>query len=196
LIAGLGNPGPAYECTRHNVGFLALEAFLTENGPIEWERTAGVRYTHIEVGVHSLLCVEPQKFMNQSGPPVQALAASCGVDPASILIVHDDLDLELGRLKLKRDGGTAGHRGLESLVEALGTDQFPRLRLGIGRPPEGISIIDFVLAPFKAAEGADLDALLDRSVDAIGSWIETGTESAMNLVNPRRKRLEPGPADC
>lgn len=169
---------------------------MQAKGPVCWEQAAGLRFVRIELPDGALLCVEPRDFMNRSGPPVQALAAACGIEPAAILVVHDDLDLDFGRIKLKRDGGTAGHRGLASLVAALGTDAFPRLRLGIGRPPEGGAVIDFVLEPFTAAQGADLDALIDESRAAIGTWLEAGTESAMNLVNVRRKRLEIKSVDC
>lgn len=163
---------------------------------MHWEQAKGIRFVRVEVGDVSLLCAEPQEFMNRSGPPVQALAAAFGIETAAILVVHDDLDLEFGRLKLKRDGGTAGHRGLESLLAALDTDAFPRLRLGIGRPPQGGAVIDFVLEPFAVAEGADLDTLIDESTAAIGTWLDAGTESAMNLVNVRRRCLELKPVDC
>ena len=107
--------------------------------------------------------------------------------PESMLVIHDDLDLEAGRLQLKRSGGTGGHRGLDSIIESLGTDVFPRLRVGIGRPPEEMAVVDFVLEPYSAPELEEISETTGAGVGAIEAWGESGTESAMNIVNVRRK---------
>ena len=187
VVAGLGNPGARYAATRHNIGFLVLESFLSGKGRTLGPETQGVRLTRSSVGDTELVLAEPQLFMNRSGPPLGDLLAREGISPDSLLVIHDDLDLEEGRLQLKRSGGTGGHRGLDSLIESLGTDVFPRLRVGIGRPPAEMSVVDFVLEPYSALEIEKISETIARGVDAISAWSRSGTESAMNIVNVRGK---------
>jgi PTH1 family peptidyl-tRNA hydrolase len=187
VVAGLGNPGARYTATRHNLGFLILERFLSEAKLNLGPESQGVRLARDPLGEEELLLAEPQLFMNRSGPPLADLLQRESVSPESLLVVHDDLDLEAGRLQLKRSGGTGGHRGLDSLVESLGTDVFPRLRVGIGRPTAGMSVVDFVLAPYSKSEIDEISSTIARGVDAIVVWRRSGTESAMNIVNVRGK---------
>ena len=187
IVAGLGNPGTRYAWTRHNLGFLILEHYLArQKGTLDFVEN-GLRLARFTMVGREVLCAEPQLYMNESGPPLAGLLAREVVPARDLLVVHDDLDLEPGRLQMKRGGGSGGHRGLESVSDALGTAGFARLRVGIGRPPEGSSVIDFVLAPILPAENTEIEAQIQRGADAIAVWAEFGTESAMNIVNVRGK---------
>jgi PTH1 family peptidyl-tRNA hydrolase len=153
LIAGLGNPGPDYQDTRHNLGFMALDA-LAERWKIPFRESG----RHLLLGrgrrrAESILLAKPLSYMNRSGEIIAPLAAREQIEASRILIVVDDLDLSLGTIRFRRRGGTAGHRGMESIVEHLGSEDFPRLRMGIGRPDEGnLAESEYVLEPFTEAE--------------------------------------------
>jgi PTH1 family peptidyl-tRNA hydrolase len=182
-VIGLGNPGARYARTRHNAGFLVVELVARAHGASAWERRAGALCTEARIGDTRLLLVKPQEYMNRSGSSVAILAQEEGLAPADLLVVHDDLDLVLARLKLKRGGGTAGHRGLESIVEHLGSRDFARLRVGIGRPPAGQEVADFVLTAFATGEEEPLAAALAAATRAVGAWVELAFDAAMNVVN-------------
>jgi PTH1 family peptidyl-tRNA hydrolase len=139
-VVGLGNPGSRYAETRHNAGFMLVELLARRHGAKLAARRHEAAWAEIELAGERTILIEPLAYMNRSGPPVAAFATELGIEPDAILVAHDDLDLPPARIRLKRAGGTAGHRGLESLVEALGTRDFPRLRIGIGRPPEGMPV--------------------------------------------------------
>ncbi len=187
VVAGLGNPGAEYAATRHNVGFLILESFLASRDAVLGDEARGVRVARLQLGEIEVLLAEPQWFMNRSGPPLVELLDRESVAPEALLVIHDDLDLAAGRLQMKHAGGTGGHRGLDSLVESLGTEAFPRLRIGIGRPPPEMSVVDFVLAPYLASETEGVSETIARGTEAIALWSQSGTESAMNIVNVRGK---------
>jgi len=184
-IFGLGNPGPRYAATRHNAGFLVVERLVARHG-LRWARNAaGARIAEGWVAGSTVLVAQPLEFMNRSGEVVAALVPGES-DPAThVLVVHDELDLPFGRLKLKLGGGTAGHRGLRSIAEELGDRPFCRLRVGIGRPPAGIDPADFVLSDFGAAERERLPTLLDEAADGCEAWLALGLQAAMNRVNAR-----------
>lgn len=197
-VVGLGNPGSRYAETRHNAGFLLVERLARQHGVALSARRHQAAWAEIELAGERTLLIEPLAFMNRSGPPVAAFAAELGIVPDQILVAHDELDLPSGRVRLKRGGGTAGHRGLESLVEALGTRDFPRLRIGIGRPPSDQQVVDFVLAPFAADERIALDGALDAVLGGIEIWAREGVEAAMAAVHapprPPSPTEEGGPA--
>jgi PTH1 family peptidyl-tRNA hydrolase len=185
-IIGLGNPGPRYAGTRHNAGFLVLDrlarrhgvAFRTARGIASWGdgRIAGV----------AVRLVEPLGYMNRSGEALAELFPDDLAADRDLLVVHDELDLPFGTVRLKRSGGTAGHRGLESIVEHLGGPGFCRLRVGIGRPV-GQEVADYVLSPFPIEERERLEAVVDDAADACEAWLELGVEAAMNRVNARSR---------
>ena len=157
LIVGLGNPGPAYAKTRHNAGFWVVEALAREAG-LTFKRRGLV--AQCLVAGQGMTLAKPQMFMNRSGPAVAALLESLGLDLHDVMVVHDDLDLDPGRIRLKAHGGHGGHQGVLSLIHALGTDRFARLKIGVGRPPAGMEAADYVLAPVSAGE----PVLLDKAV--------------------------------
>jgi PTH1 family peptidyl-tRNA hydrolase len=181
LIAGLGNPGAAYEGTRHNVGFMLVDRLakawgirLKASGGSVWGRggSAGVE----------VVLLKPQTFMNLSGGAVSGLARSYSVPPEAVVVCYDDCDLPLGRLRLRGSGGSGGHRGLASVIERLGTADFPRLRLGIGRDARA-DLKDYVLAEFTAGEAGAIDAMLADAVSCMDTFIKDGIEAAMNRFN-------------
>jgi PTH1 family peptidyl-tRNA hydrolase len=183
LVVGLGNPGQRYRYTRHNVGFMVIH---------RWARALGVRLlsrrfegksSSARFQDHELLLLCPQTFMNLCGQSVKRCADSLGVRTEEILAVHDDLDLPLGRVKVAKRGGDGGHKGIQSLFDHLGTREFSRVRIGIGRPKQGELIHDFVLSPFYREDRAAVEATLQKAVHACELIASVGIESAMNEIN-------------
>ncbi|PZR76568.1 MAG: aminoacyl-tRNA hydrolase [Chthoniobacterales bacterium] len=179
LIAGLGNPGPEYNGTRHNVGFNVVDALASEWG-LAWQHSKSWHALWAK-GEQAIL-VKPTSYMNRSGEPISAVANFYKIEPAEILVVLDDLDLTLGRLRLRLEGGTAGHNGLESIILRFGTEAIPRLRIGIGAAPnEGA--VDYVLGRFFEEERPIVEKTIVRATDAVKCAIDKGVLSAMNLFN-------------
>ena len=183
LIAGLGNPGPDYRLTRHNMGFRVLEAWSEDLGV----RLSGRRFrsTSARAVFHgrSLLLLCPMTFMNRSGEAVQACAHYYRLEEEDILVVHDDLDLPLGRVRIARGGGTGGHKGVASIARHLGTREFPRLKIGIGRPEGRQPVESYVLSPFSREEQDLVQQVIQLGVRACESFVVLGLDSAMNEVN-------------
>lgn len=189
LLVGLGNPGPRYESTRHNVGAMVVESAVrrADGGP--WrERFKGL-LAPLSLADARLLALLPQTFMNESGRSVQPCAAFHQIEPSSVLLVHDELDLPFGELRLKQGGGDAGHRGIRSVSAHMGPETL-RLRVGIGRPPPDFrgDVADFVLQAFAPQERAALDEVLERSVEAISLLASRGLPAAMNEIHQRKSR--------
>jgi peptidyl-tRNA hydrolase, PTH1 family len=181
LLVGLGNPGAEYVGTRHNIGFAAVDFFLQREGVAAFERQE--KWDAMVAKSGELVLVKPLTFMNHSGEAVAAVADFYKIDPASILVVLDDFALPLGRLRFRQTGGPGGHNGLESVIMHLGTEDVPRLRLGIGAAPERGSI-DYVLSRFFEEERSTVVAMVERAADAIKCAIDNGIVSAMNTFNP------------
>ena len=179
LVAGLGNPGPEYERTRHNIGFIVLDR-LAADWRLQWERSA--KWGAYWVRAEQAILVKPMTYMNRSGMPLQAVSQFYKIEPQETLAVLDDMDLPLGRLRLRPDGGTAGHNGLDSIISTLGTDQIPRLRIGIGAAP-GAGAIDWVLGRFFEEERPIVEKTVARAVEAVKWAIDKGVVSAMNTFN-------------
>jgi len=182
LIVGLGNPGTRYADTRHNAGFMAVDLLAAQAGG-KWvaESDCHSEVAAVELADRELLLVKPQTFMNRSGKAVLALSQRFDCPPEEMLVIFDDFLLDFGRLRFRRGGSDGGHNGLASIVESLGTQAVPRLRVGIGQPlPEG-DIIDYVLSRFDDDES--VEELIERSAQAIVCYIEEGIEAAMNRFN-------------
>ncbi len=182
VVVGLGNPGERYQGTRHNVGFEVLAA-LAKRRALRMDRSVCQALVGEDDG---LMLVAPQTFMNRSGYSLRCLVERAEVDPARILVVYDEVHLPLGRLRFRRRGSVAGHRGLESILENLGTDAVHRLRLGVA--PEvgevgGEDLVEFVLAPFAAAEEKGVEAMVGRAAEACEAWALQGIEAAMQGFN-------------
>jgi len=189
LVVGLGNPGRRYEETRHNVGFMVAERIVGGAAGLWREKFRG-RFAQIELGSARVAVLEPHTYMNESGGSVRPAATFFKVPPADVLVVHDELDLPFGQIRLKQGGGDAGHKGLKSITSHLGTPEYMRLRVGIGRPPPGFrgDVADYVLQAFASAERADLDDVVDRAADVVAEVVERGIAAVMNATNQRAKR--------
>jgi len=185
LVAGLGNPGPEYERTRHNLGFLTADVLAERLGGARFRRSKHqALVAEARDGDVRLVLAKPQTFMNESGRAVAALQRFFKLPIENIIVVHDELDLPFGVVRVKLGGGTAGHNGLNSVASALGRD-FVRVRVGIGRPSGRKDPVDFVLEPFAKREQADVPALVDRAADAVLAVIREGVSLAQTSFNQR-----------
>lgn len=192
LVVGLGNPGRKYERNRHNVGFMVVDRLARTHGlPDLKEKFSGV-WSKGEIVVSGkrlpIAVLQPQTYMNLSGDSVQPCVAFLKVDPTHVVVVHDELDLPWKDVRLKVGGGHAGHNGLRSIIGRLGTPEFARVRVGIGRPPPGFKgdVADYVLEDFDPIEKAELPDVVDRAVAAIEKVVAEGVASAMNAVSSRK----------
>jgi PTH1 family peptidyl-tRNA hydrolase len=183
LIAGLGNPGAQYRQTRHNVGFMVIDQLAARLGVTFSRLESKALVTKADYQEHRLVLVKPHTFMNLSGQPIGSLSRYYKVPHENLLVTYDDVDLPLGRLRLRPDGGSAGHKGMASIIARLGTQEFPRLRLGVNRPPGRMEAAAYVLQVFSASEKELLHIALDAAVDAILVFVTEGLEAAMNKFN-------------
>src|SRR6201988_4358049 len=184
LVVGLGNPGPRYATTRHNLGFLVADILSDRIGSgFKVHKKSGAEVATGHLGGRSIVLAKPRCFMNESGRQVGPLAKFYSVAPADIILIHDDLDLDFGRIRLKIGGGEGGHNGLRSVAAALGTKDFQRVRIGIGRPPGRKDPAAFVLENFTAAERAEVPTICEQAADATELLIELGLEPAQNRVH-------------
>jgi PTH1 family peptidyl-tRNA hydrolase len=187
LVVGLGNPGAEYERTRHNVGFNVVDSLAAEWG-LAWQHSKSWQALWAK-GENAIL-VKPASYMNRSGEPLHAVASFYKIEPSEILIALDDLALELGRLRIRLEGGTGGHNGLESIITQFGTEAIPRLRIGIGAAPNA-GAVDYVLGRFFEEERPIVEKTIARAVDAVKCAIDKGALSAMNLFNKIPNDEEP-----
>jgi PTH1 family peptidyl-tRNA hydrolase len=184
LIVGLGNPGPAYAGSRHNVGFRCVEQLARKNGIRLGNRNRHVVFGEGRVADAAIVVAKPRTFVNLSGAAVRYLIDRYRVAPAALLVVYDDMDLPLGRLRIRALGSSGGHNGISSIIETLGTQEFPRLRVGIGRPWDG-DAVPHVLGRFTDDEAKLMETAVEAAVDAMTWAVQDGVESAMNRVNQR-----------
>ncbi len=192
LVVGLGNPGKSYAKNRHNVGFMAVERLHAEQGFPELRAKFSGLFAKGPAFGTDIAVLLPQTFMNASGDSVQPAAAFLKLTPKQVVVIHDELDLPFGDVRLKVGGGHAGHNGLRSIIARLGTPDFVRVRVGVGRPPADFrgDVADFVLGDFSAAERAELPPVLERAVAAVRATAERGPDGAMNVVNTKPKASE------
>jgi peptidyl-tRNA hydrolase, PTH1 family len=184
LIVGLGNPGPEYELTRHNVGFLVADVLAARmGGRMSVHKKARALALEGRLAGQRAIVIKPLSFMNASGGPTKALAAFYKVPVEQIVVIHDELDLPFARLRIKTGGGDNGHNGLKSLRSALGTGDWPRMRVGIGRPPGQQDAASYVLRPWGTAERQEIGVLVERVGDAIEMLMTSGLEAAQNSFN-------------
>jgi PTH1 family peptidyl-tRNA hydrolase len=187
VVAGLGNPGERYRLTRHNVGFRVVD-LLADRWGLTGQGRVREGAARLEVDLRDpderVLMVKPMKFMNLSGAPVRAALRQSEADPSGdLLVVTDDVDLPLGRLRLRRFGSAGGHNGLRDIIAAFGSNEFNRLRVGIGRSGSSRATVDHVLATFKPVERELADASIAAAADAVELWLRDGIEAAMNEFN-------------
>jgi PTH1 family peptidyl-tRNA hydrolase len=187
-VVGLGNPGPSYAANRHNVGVMVLEQ-LADRAGIRLSPGKGARARALSgegrLAGRRVVLARPTTYMNESGGPVRGLLDYHHLDPADLVVIHDDLDLPFATVRLKRGGGEGGHNGLRSITRSVGTRDYLRVRVGIGRPPGRQDPADFVLRDFSGTERKELDLLLAEAADATEVLLERGLEPAQNAVHPR-----------
>jgi PTH1 family peptidyl-tRNA hydrolase len=183
LIIGLGNPGREYRETRHNVGFMLLDRLTIKLNARFTRLQSKALIASANYMERKIILAKPQTFMNLSGQSVQGLVHFYKLPLENLMITHDDLDLPPGTIRIRPGGGSAGQKGMASTIERLGTDEFPRLRLGIGRPPGQMQAPDYVLQDFSKAEMALISETLDRAVEAALTWVTEGLDAAMNKYN-------------
>ncbi len=192
VIIGLGNPGETYRATRHNVGFAAVERLATRHGIDLQTRRFDARTGRGRIAGHPVWLLEPLTFMNLSGEAVGPAVESQQVPLERVMVLHDDMDLELGRVQVRRGGGDGGHRGVRSIIEHLDDADFARIRLGVGRPPQDDEARDHVLSGFSEAEEEQVEALIERGADAVEAWLADGLVVAMNRFNPWKRPSQRG----
>ncbi len=182
LVAGLGNPGRSYESTRHNIGWLVADELARRHGGSFRSKFAG-RVAELRIAGRRVALLKPETFMNESGRSIGAAARFFKTETNALLVVHDDVDLREGRLQARRGGGLGGHNGLRSIAQVLGSQDFLRLRIGVGRPDHGDrrSVADYVLSPFEP--DVDVDVLVGRAADAVESVLADGLDAAQARYN-------------
>ncbi|MDP9165391.1 MAG: aminoacyl-tRNA hydrolase [Actinomycetota bacterium] len=184
LVVGLGNPGPRYETTRHNLGFLVADILADRIGStFKVHKRSGALVATGRLGGRSVVLAKPRVYMNESGRQVGPLANFYSVAPADVIAIHDELDIDFGRIRLKLGGGEGGHNGLRSVASALGTKDFQRVRVGIGRPPGRKDPAAYVLENFTAAERPEVGLVCEQAADATELLIQLGLEAAQNTVH-------------
>jgi len=186
LIVGLGNPGREYAKTRHNVGFMVVDRLASVLGVTVASKMFKAQVGQGQINGEKIVLVKPQTYMNLSGEAVGALLNWYKLTVSDLLVIYDDLDLANGKLRLRPGGGSGGHKGMQSIIQTLGTDNFPRVRIGIGRPQEpGYATTDYVLGHFSNDEATVLEEVLGLAMDAVICAVREGIEQAMNLFNRR-----------
>lgn len=184
LVVGLGNPGENYARTRHNLGFLVADLLADRLGAkFKAHKRSGAEVVTGRLAGHSVVVAKPRCYMNESGRQVGPLAKFYSVSPGDVIVIHDELDLEFGRIRLKLGGGEGGHNGVRSVAAALGTKDFQRVRIGIGRPPGRKDPATFVLENFAAAERPEVPTICEQAADATELLIQLGLEAAQNRVH-------------
>lgn len=181
-IIGLGNPGRKYSKTRHNIGFSIIDSFA-EKKSLKWKEFRNIEIVSDD---DNFLLAKPMSFMNQSGSPVVSLIKKYYPDYENVLVIHDDMDIEFGKIQVKRGGSSGGHNGVQSIIDSLGTKDFIRLRIGIGRPPEFADTVDYVLSNFTKEEFNKLEIINNNAMDIIETFIQSSVQKTMNLFNNKK----------
>ena len=181
LIAGLGNPGSRYEKTRHNAGFLVLEE-LIERLQLEFREKEDFKISKGSLGDEKIILLEPLTFMNRSGEAVRRIMQKSNISPQQLIVIHDDLDLETGSLKIRKKGSSGGHKGIESIIQHIGTQEFIRIKIGIGRDPF-VPTEKYVLSKFRKEDIQAIREAIEKAVESVYAIINDGVERAMNRFN-------------
>ncbi|MBT3217674.1 MAG: aminoacyl-tRNA hydrolase [Proteobacteria bacterium] len=195
LVVGLGNPGPRYVDTRHNAGFLVIDRLGSRWNASCDKSMFGALVDKALVNSCSAVLAKPQKFMNRSGHPVSSVRGYYKIEVSDIVVVHDDVDLPLGRIKVKSGGGHGGHKGVRDITQQLGNSEFVRIRFGVSRPPEGWDTADYVLQKWNDDDSELLGGAIERAADAVEAVLRAGVKQAMNDFNSRVETVE-GPTSA
>ena len=193
IIAGLGNPGAEYARTKHNVGFMLVDALAERLGVDAWREKFNELVAEGRIGAQKVLLVKPLTYMNESGRALAPLLDWYKLAPEELIVVHDDMDIAVGTIRLRRKGSAGGHNGIKSLLAHIGSEDFSRVRIGIGRPLPGWTVVRHVLAPFSAEDGPKVHEAIAYLLPAVECIVTDGIDMAMNRYNPRKKKEERQP---
>ena len=188
IIAGLGNPGAEYAHTKHNVGFMLVDALAEKLGLDAWRERFNALVAEGRIGAEKVLLVKPLTYMNESGRALAPLLDWYKLAPEELIVVHDDMDIAVGTIRLRRKGSAGGHNGIKSLLAHIGSQDFSRVRIGIGRPLPGWTVVRHVLAPFSAEDGPKVHEAIAYLLPAVECIVTDGIDMAMNRYNPRKKK--------
>ena len=190
IIAGLGNPGLQYAKTKHNVGFMLLDALAQHLGASPWKEAFTSLISEVRSDGEKIFLVKPQTYMNESGAAIGPMLVYYKVGLEDLIVVHDDMDIPAGMIRIRKKGGSGGHNGIKSIIAHVGGENFPRIRIGIGRPLSGWSVIDHVLAPFSSEDIPHIRTAIEMLLPAVSTMVTNGVDLAMNRYNPQKKKSE------
>ena len=190
IIVGLGNPGAEYAKSRHNAGFMLVDALAERWGEDTWRERYDALVLETRVGTEKVLLAKPLTYMNESGRAVGPLMSWYKLEPGDLIVAHDDMDIPVGTVRIRKKGSAGGHNGIKSLLEHLGDEHFARVRIGIGRPLPGWTVIRHVLAPFPAEDIPKIRDAVEYLLPAVECMVTEDVDMAMNRFNPRKKKKE------
>lgn len=192
IIAGLGNPGSEYAATKHNVGFMLIDALADKLNvsASEWQEKNDALIAKVRIGAESVLLVKPLTYMNESGRAIAPLMNFYKLDAADLIVVHDDMDIPTGTIRLRKKGSAGGHNGIKSILAHVGDENFSRVRIGIGRPLPKWTVVNHVLAPFTAEDAPKIKAAIEYLLPAVECIVTDGIDVAMNKFNPKKGRAK------
>ena len=188
IIAGLGNPGAEYAKTKHNVGFMLMDALAAHLNAASWWEAFHSLVLEVRIGGEKVFLVKPLTYMNNSGEALGPMLSYYKLDTEDLVVAHDDMDIPAGTVRIRKKGGSGGHNGIKSIIDHVGSENFARVRIGIGRPPAGWSVINHVLAPFSAEDVPRIREAIDYLLPAMECIAQDGTDLAMNRYNPHKKK--------
>ena len=190
INAGLGNPGAEYAHTKHNVGFMLVDVLAEKLGAASWKEDFFSALTEVRIGGEKVFLVKPLTYMNNSGEALGPMLSYYKLDVDDLVVVHDDMDIPAGMVRIRRKGSSGGHNGIKSIIAHVGSEDFARVRIGIGRPPAGWTVIHHVLAPFSTEDAPKIRAAIDYLLPAVESIVTDGVDFAMNRYNPHKKKTK------
>ena len=194
IVAGLGNPGSEYEKTKHNVGFMFVDALAEKLGVTDWKDKFDAKIGEARIGAEKVLLVKPQTYMNESGQAIGPLMNFYKLDAEDLIVVHDDMDIPAGTIRIRKKGSAGGHNGIKSVLAHVGDEHFARVRIGIGRPMPGWTVVNHVLAPFVPEDVPKIDEAIKYLVPAVECMVTDDVDKAMNQYNPKKakkKKVKP-----
>lgn len=192
LLVGLGNPGNEYAATKHNVGFMLIDEIAKSFNATGWKSQESALVASAYIGTEKVILVKPQTFMNESGRAVGPLLSWYKLDVGDLIVAHDDMDIPAGTIRIRKKGSAGGHNGMKSILSHVKDENFPRVRIGIGRPAEHSTVIHHVLSPFNSEDASKIKEALDYLVPAVDCLIKDGVDLAMNRFNPHKVKKSTG----
>lgn len=188
VIAGLGNPGSEYAVTKHNVGFMFINALAKNLGAAIWKSTFEAEVAEVRIGFEKVLLVKPMTYMNDSGRSLGALLSWYKLAPEDLIVIHDDMDIPVGTIRIRKKGSAGGHNGIKSILTHVNDEHFSRIRIGIGRPALHWTVVDHVLAPFSVEDAPKIEEAIDYLIPAAKCIVTDGVDMAMNRYNPKKMK--------